>query len=274
MKWLFLALTVALCPLGVCGQSSSKKAQVPPHPNGPATEDVQTETIGPGLKTPPIPSTPTGGAGYLEPAQVKVLTHKIWVAEYHLTDLLTQVHPEKWKVSPAVQKSFGQSLDSLRQAMANEENWRGQFDARPDSLYLGFQTYVAISAVLPRLDGMVKSVSKYENPSFGGQYSQSANQLFDLQQELEPHLAYLLKNQDDAMLVVQSNMASCQNELNYALHNKNGRAIPMKNFPPDFKGRKRTTHPAAAPTGSKQSTTKDTSAAKPAASPPKKAPDN
>lgn len=128
--------------------------------------------------------------------------------------------------------------------------------------------------MLPRLDGMVKSVSKYENPSFGAQYSQSANQLFDLQQALEPHLAYLLKNQDDAMLVVQSNMASCQNELNYALHNKNGRAIPMKNIPPDFKGRKRATHPAAAPTGAKQTATKDTSAAKPATTPPKKAQNN
>ena len=89
-------------------------------------------------------------------------------------------------------------MESLRKALAAEEDWRSQFEARPDSLYLGFQTYVAISAVLPRVDGVAHSVSQYENPSFGAQYSQSANQLFDLQQLIEPHLAYLLKNQDNA----------------------------------------------------------------------------
>ena len=98
---------------------------------------------------------------------------------------------------PAARQSFGQSLESLRKSMAAEEDWRSQFEARPDSLYLGFQTYMAISAVLPRVDGVAHSVSHYENASFGAQYSQSANQLFDLQQLIEPHLAYLLKNQDN-----------------------------------------------------------------------------
>ena len=104
----------------------------------------------------------------MEPAQVKALMHKIWLAQYRLNDLLTQVHPEKWKMPPAARQSFEQSLESLRKAMAAEEDWRSQFEARPDSLYLGFQTYVAISAVLPRVDGVAHSVSQYENASFGG----------------------------------------------------------------------------------------------------------
>jgi hypothetical protein len=95
-------------------------------------------------KRPPSRQPQQLPSGYLEPAQVKVLTHKIWLAQYRLNDLLTQVHPEKWKMPAAVRQSFGQSLDSLHKAMAAEEDWRSQFEARPDSLYLGFQTYVAI----------------------------------------------------------------------------------------------------------------------------------
>jgi hypothetical protein len=196
---------------------------------------------------------------------LKVLTHKIWLAQFRLTDLLAQVHPERWKMPPEARQSFNQSLDSLRKSMAAEEAWRLQLDARPDSLYLGFQMYMAISAVLPRVDGVAHSVARYENPSFGGQYTQAANQLFDLQQLIEPHLAYLLKNQDNVLLIAQTNLAACQNELNFAEHNKEGHATPMKNIAPEFKGRRRTAR-AAAPTATAiQPAPKDKTVAKPAA---------
>lgn len=207
MKLLYLALFLAICPLTLLGQSTPKKTPPPPHPNGPASGDIQTEKIVAPGQAPAVPSAPAGATGHLEPEQVKALTHKIWLAQFRLNDLLAQVHPEKWKMPPASRQSFDQSLASLRKAVAAEEDWRSQFEARPDSLYLGFQTYVAISAVLPRVDGLSHSVSKYENPSFGGQYSQAANQLFDLQQLIEPHLAYLLKNQDNVQLTAQTNLA-------------------------------------------------------------------
>ena len=245
MKIFSLALFIAFCPLTVLGQSSSKKAPLPPHPNAPATQDIQTETITPQSTKSVVPAPIPASTGYLDPQQVKALMHKVWLAEYRVSDLLTQVHPEKWKMLPAARQSFGQSLESLRKSMAAEEGWRNQFDSRPDSLYLGFQTYVAINSVLPRVDGMGRSVSHYENASFGGQFGQAANQLFDLQQLLEPHLTYLLKNQDNVLLVAQTNMAACQNELNFAEHDKEGHATPMKNIAPVFKGRKRTTHTTA-----------------------------
>ena len=270
MKLFFLALFVAVCPLTVLGQSSTKKTPLPPHPNGPASQEVQTEKIVPPGQTPAVPSAQASTAGYMEPAQVKALMHKIWLTQYRLNDLLTQVHPEKWKMPPAARQSFGQSLESLHKAMAAEEDWRSQFEARPDSLYLGFQTYVAISAVLPRVDGVAHSVSQYENASFGAQYSQSANQLFDLQQLIEPHLAYLLKNQDNLLLAAQTNLASCQNELNFAEHDKEGRATPMKNIAPDFKGRKRTAHTAAPVGSAKKTLSKGTAAGKPATKSPNK----
>ena len=137
-------------------------------------------------------------------------------------------------------------------------------------MYLGFQTYVAISAVLPRLDGIAHGVTLYENASFGAQYSQSENQLFDLQQSIQPHLAYLLKNQDTLMVAAQSNLASCQNELNFAEHDKEGRATPMKNVAPVFKGHGRPMHSTAPVTGTKPAEAKGAAAAKPAPNPPKK----
>jgi hypothetical protein len=106
-------------------------------------------------------------------------------------------------------------------------------------------TYVAISALLPRVDGLAHSVSHYENGSFGAQYSQTGNQLFDLQQTLEPHLASLLKAQDGALLVVQNNLASCQSQLGFAEHGMQGHATPIANIAPEFKGHGRAAHPPA-----------------------------
>lgn len=266
MKLLFLALFVAVCPLALLGQSSTPGKPLPPHPSGPAPEEVQTEKIVAPGQASAIRTAQTPATAYMEPEQVKALMHKIWLAQYRLNDLLAQVHPEKWKMPAAAQQSFGQSLESLHKAVATEEDWRGMFEARPDSLYLGFQTYVAISAVLPRVDGVAHAVSQYENASFGAQYSQSANQLFDLQQQMESHLAYLLKNQDTVLLAGQTNLASCQNELNFAEHNKEGHATPMKNIAPEFKGRHVTAHATAPAGGAKKKTpAKGKAAAKPAA---------
>ena len=264
MKLFFLALFVAACPLTAFGQSSPKKTPLPPHPNEPASQEIETEKILAPGQTPAAPSPQATTTGYLEPAQVKALMHKMWLAEYRLNDLLAQVHTEKWRMSPAERQSFGQSLDSLRKSMAAQEDWRSQFEARPDSLFLGFQTYMAIGGVLPRLDGVAQGVSHYENPSFGGQYSQSANQFFDLRQQIELHLSYLLKNQDGLLLATQTNLASCQNELNFAERDKQGRAIPMKNIAPEFKSHKRTSHTTAAPGGGKQADGKGAKAPKPA----------
>lgn len=242
MKSLRCVSFVVVGQLALFGQSTPKPA-LPPHASAPISQELQTEQVGTTGQTPAVPSAQASTSGYLDPAQLKALSHKIWLAQYRLNDLILQVHPEKWRIDPGARQSFDQSLDSLRKSMAAEEDWRSQLDGRPDSLYLGFQTYMAISAVLPRIDGLSHSVSRYENASFGGQFSQAGNQLFDLQQKIQPHLAYLLKNQDNAMVIVQTNLASCQTELSYAEHDKEGHATPMKNIVPEFKGRKKNAHP-------------------------------
>ncbi len=173
----------------------------------------------------------------MEPAQVKALTHKIWIAEYHINDLLTQIQPARWKTSEVTRNSFNQTLENLHKGLDGLEQWRVRFEQRPDSIYFAFQTYAAVNAALPGLDGVSRAVSQFENPSFGAQYSQAGNQLFDLQQALQPYVAYLLRNPDQALYVAQTNLAGCQNELGDALRGQGEPAKPLKNTFVEFHAR-------------------------------------
>jgi hypothetical protein len=237
--------------LGICVSSASAqqpvKAQTPPKQSagGQAESVPDTVTISP--LQPAQTSQPVNGPGYMEPAQVKALAHKIWIAEYRINDLLAQVHPEKWKISNVTRNSFNQTLENLRRAMQGLEEWRAQFEKRPDGMYFGFQTYTAINAALPRLDGVGRAASQFENPSLGAQYSQAGNQLFDLQQALQPYIAYLLRNPDQALYVAQTNLAGCQSQLGSALNGQSGPAKPLKNTFVEFHGRRQSKGQPEAP---------------------------
>src|SRR5208337_287247 len=215
------ALLLGFCATSGLAQQPAKNQTPPEQPAGAQAGSVpQTETIPP--PHPAQTSQPASAPGFMEPVQVKALAHKIWIAEYRITDLLTQVHPEKWKVSNITRNSFYQMQRNLQKALVGLEEWRAQFEKRPDSMYFGFQTYAAINAALPRLDGVARAASQFENPSLGAQYSQAGNELFDLQQALEPYIAYLLHNPDQLIYAAQTNLAGCQNELGNALRGQGG----------------------------------------------------
>jgi hypothetical protein len=165
----------------------------------------------------------------MEPAQVEEFLPKIWLAEFRINDLLTQVQPDQWKLTDAVRDSFLKTLETLHGELSALEDWRGQFEKRNDSMYLGYETYAAMGAVVPRLDAVAQSISQHESASLGAQYGQAENQLFDLQQGLRPYLSYLLRNQDQLLLATQNNLASCQNELGFAMRGKAGPAKPIGN---------------------------------------------
>jgi hypothetical protein len=187
----------------------------------------------------------------MDPAQVKALAHKIWVAEYRINDLLTQLHPGKWKVSNRTRNSFNQTLENLQRTLEGLEEWRAQFETRPDSMYFGFQTYAAMNAALPRLEGVARAASQFENSSLGAQYSEAGNQLFDLQQALQPYIAYLLRNPDQLLYVAQTNLAGCQNELGNALRGEGGPAKPLKNTFVEFHARRHSDGQAGGRTSSR-----------------------
>ena len=233
-----LFLAVSVCA-GLAQQPV--KDQAPPRQAAGAQAGSlpETETI----PSPQAAHQPANAPGFMEPAQVKDLVRKIWVAEFRLQDLLKTLQPAKWKTTNVIRNSFNQTLDNLNNSLQGLEEWRAEFEKRPDSIYFGFQTYAAINAALPRLDGVARAVSQFENPSLGAQYSQAGNQLFDLQQALEPYIAYLLRNADQLLYVAQSNLAECQNELGNVLHGQGGRAKPMKNTFVQFHARhRRETH--------------------------------
>jgi len=247
MKLAALLLLVGVCAPGAWpGQKvpapatpsslpgEARQALTPATP--PSAPPPQTQQIQEGV-TPRAPKPGSAEPGFLEPAQVKALLHKIWLAEFRINDLLSQVQPGKWKISDAARNSFNETLGTLRVQLQSLEDWRTQFEKRPDSMFLGFQTYIAVNAVLPRLDGVAHGITQYENASFGLQYNKAGDQLFDLQQSLQPYLSYLMRNQDQLVLAAQTNLASCQNQLGFAMRPRVEPAVPMKNIMPELKGR-------------------------------------
>ena len=230
-------LLLAFCVASGLAQQPAKDQTPPKQAAGAQAGSLPpTETIP--APQPAQTSKPVNDPGFMEPVQVKALAHKIWMAEYRITDLLTQVHAEKWKTSNVTRNSFNQTLENLHKALEGLEEWRAQFEKRPDSMYFGFQTYAGMNAALPRLDGIARAASQFENPSLGAQYSQAGNQLFDLQQALQPYVAYLLRNPDQLLYVAQTNLAGCQNELGNALRGQGGPAKPLKNTFVEFHGRR------------------------------------
>jgi hypothetical protein len=221
-------LLLGLCVSSGLAQQPAKDQTPPKQAAGAQAGSVpETETI----LSPQLAQTPqpVNAPGFMDPAQVKALAHKIWMAEFRINDLLTQLRPDRWKVSNITRNSFSQTLENLHRALEGLEEWRAQFEKRPDSMYFGFQTYAAMNAALPRLEGVAGTANQFENSSLGAQYSQASNQLFDLQQALQPYLAYLLRNSDQLFYVTQTNLAGCQNELGNALRGQGGRATPLKN---------------------------------------------
>jgi hypothetical protein len=200
-------------------------------------EVVATEKGAPPAQALPEHLLPEG-EGFMTAAEVKERLHRLWLVQFRVNDLLTEVKPERWTLEAGARQSFEGTLEGLRRQLESLDGWRSQFDSRPDSVYLGFETYMAISGVLPRLEAVAASVTRHENPSLGRQFSQAGNQLYDWQQVLQPYLTYLLRNQDQALRSLQTNLAACHSELSLAMRGRAEPVTPLKNIRPDFKGRR------------------------------------
>jgi hypothetical protein len=132
----------------------------------------------------------------------------------------------------AALESFRQTLKTLREQGAVLETWRGQFEQRPDSLYLGFQTYSTINQVLPRLNGVAQSVREHETADYAAQFGRVWDQLFDLQQGIGRYVSALMQNQDQVLVDYTNNIASCQQRLSVAMRGQGARATYTRNTQP------------------------------------------
>lgn len=225
---IFLLLTGSACAARVAvSQENSAPPQEPPAPA--PSPAPQSETVGTPQLLPPAQVPVAAGPGYMEPAQVQALLHQVWLAMFRTNDLLSDLQPERWKMDEAAGESFNQRLETLRAELDRLEQWRSQFEKRTESMYLGYETYAAMVAVLPRLEGVAQAVARHENSSLAAQYSEVENQFFDSQQAIEPYLRYLLRNQDQLLLANENDLAACQNQLSYAMHAAVAPAKPMKN---------------------------------------------
>ena len=243
MKVLVIAIVFALfAPSLLMAQASKQNSgQSAPVPasNNQTQENIETEKvkIPDSLQTPPVifASQP----GYMTPAQSREMLNKLWQAESRVKDLLTQVHLERWKISDASRAAVQRDLDMLSRNLAALEESRQQFAGRVDSEYLGFETYASISQVLPPLSTLAQAASRYQDFALAGEFNQAWNDMLTMQQALKPYLSFLLRNHDQTFLIMESNLASCQNQF-ASRRESEEHAVPMKNIPPVFKGRRRT----------------------------------
>jgi hypothetical protein len=224
MRLVAIFAAVLACSAGAGAQQLSQSQSQPPQPAAAATP--QMETVG----APQPAAGAVEGEGYLTQQQVKELLQKVWLAEYRMGDLLTEVRPERWNLADPARASFQQTLQTLRTQLAALDGWRTRLEMCPENAYLGYMTYGAMNAVLPRLDAVARSITEHENASLGAQFSQAGNQLFDLQQALSLYVSALLRSQDEIMQALRNNLASCQNELGYALGARPVTAKPVTNI--------------------------------------------
>lgn len=235
-------------------QSQAGKApqSAPSKPTPPgSSQEIQTEKVeAPALAT-VKPSTVVSQAGSMPAAEVQATLQKIRFSEIRINDLLTDVHPDRWKLQTATLDSLNQSLKTLRDQVTALEGWRAQLNARPDSIYLGFQTYTAIDAVLPRLYGVARSVSEHENASYGAQFNQAGDQLFSLQQTIGTFVSSLLQSQDQVIAALGNNLAGCQKDLTVAMRSAPKPVKYMKNFSP-IRPQRRSSRRASSRTGTRR----------------------
>lgn len=214
-RWLAGLLLAALAAAPLSAQQKVPPAEAPPPPVRPA---------------PPAANPSTGR---MSAAQVEALMQKVKFAGYRINDLLVDVHPEQWKkLPPTAVTSFQASLAALHEQMKSLKAWREQFQKRPQSVYLGYEVFAAINAVLPRLEGVARTVGKSYNASYGAQFDEVAGHLFDLQQHLGGYLGFLLRDQDQVITALENNVASCQRELGEAMRGRSPRARGVRNARP------------------------------------------
>ena len=169
--------------------------------------------------------------GYLDPRQVKEAVDQIRFAEYRIQDLLTDLKPERWKMSEEARNSFGQTIAALKTQLDALKAWRTQFSERPASIYAGYETYATIGTILPRLEGVAQTVTQADSAGFGAQFSQASGRLFDMQQAIGPYIGFLLQSHDSIQQALESNLASCQDDLGRAMRGQSERPQRMKNSP-------------------------------------------
>ena len=236
MRFFALLIALGLLPLPLPAAQASGRQTKKPASEAASSEQIQTEKVKVPESLQAPPRSMANQLGYMEPAQTHALLTKLWQAEARVKDLAAQVHPEKLKMPAAALAGFNRDLDSLRRSLESLEQSRQKFDTRVDSEYLGFETYAGISEVLPSIERLTVTLSRYNSPSLEGEFNQAWNDMLTMRQSLKPYLSFLLRNHDQIFLTMETNLAGCQNRLGYKNYKAGSSPRYMRNVLPHFKG--------------------------------------
>ncbi len=230
MKWLICLPAAFLLPGLLCPPAHAQQDNTVPAP-----EQIRIPAVPQPVQSPGIVAgmlAKSSESGYMEPDQVKALLDQERFVEFRINDLMTDLHPDRLKMSDTARISFSQTVATMRSQMEVLKGWRKEFLARPESMGAGFRVYATIGAILPRLEGVARTISQVDNPSFGAQFDDAAGRLFDVQQKLAPYIGFLLQNHDSILQALEGNLAGCQTDLGHALKGQGERPKWMKNSAP------------------------------------------
>ena len=192
MKFALILLAIVTLIPGVNAKASPPGPQQPaeqqPPPGAGATSEAPRQEK---VETPQAPEAPAVEAQRMEPAQVSDLLHKVYNAAYRISDLLSALQSEKWRMEEAARQPFDQTMKSLSVQLKTLEEWRSQFASQPRNLTLANATDATIRSILPSLEAVTQAVSQYENPASAAQYKQAGDQLLNLDQSLEAYMNFL-----------------------------------------------------------------------------------
>lgn len=173
----------------------------------------------------------------LDAPQLKRLLYQVYVPEFRLKDLASHEHPANRKATGAALASFNSVRQSMLSALDELEKWRGQLSQSPLALVAGFETYRSVQKTLALARQMTAEVTQLEDPGAGLQYEKAASQMESHVPKLVDYLLFLMRNSDNTLSLFQSDLAGCQNQLNYSMRGQRPAAVPMPNVVPEFKGR-------------------------------------
>jgi hypothetical protein len=209
------------------------KNQPPPAPAG---VSVETEVIKPSAAQPPL-TVAAPEKSPLNNEQLKTLLYQAYVPAFRLKDLLSQEHPDAWKIPAAERTLYNDSAQALEKRLADLASWRDQLEAHPESLDAAFETYAALGKISEPAGIVGHMVGQYGDPKDGSEYAEKARQVAEFRDQIEPYVGYLLRRHDEAIGTVERNFVRCETELTSVMRPTTVAAEPMKNVLPVFKGR-------------------------------------
>ncbi|MGH9402180.1 MAG: hypothetical protein ACRD2P_08745, partial [Terriglobia bacterium] len=125
-----------------------------------------------------------------KPEQVKALLRNVYLTDARVSDLLSLLQPDKWKISDSERALFNERLQAVQNQLTEVEKWRYQFLYHMDKTDLGAKTVSALGDLVPGILGVKTTVAQYQGPAAGAQFAQAAGELATSRNTLASYVAF------------------------------------------------------------------------------------